>query len=117
MNVHDLTHSMLEFDTLAVRQWLADADAKGFDWTCVAEPEGRGAVEAALTAGVVELMCSRVNKEPPAWTARIGPMPEEVFLVRHAHTMPRLLETCRTLGPEPLRKRGFLAPPEYLKVA
>ena len=34
-----------------------------------------------------------------------------------AETMPRLRRACETEGPEPLRRRRLLAPPEFLTSA
>ncbi|MEE8583936.1 MAG: hypothetical protein V3T83_03695 [Acidobacteriota bacterium] len=45
------------------------------------------------------------------------PVEEPVYLVRAALSMPRLRRLCRQEGPEPLRWRGILAPPEFLTMA
>ena len=43
--------------------------------------------------------------------------PTALYLVKAARTMPRLRQLCEQEGPEPLRRRGILAPPELLTVA
>lgn len=43
--------------------------------------------------------------------------PRTLFLVRSAATMPRLRTACEQEGPEPLRRRGLLAPPGFLTMA
>jgi hypothetical protein len=40
-----------------------------------------------------------------------------MFVVKSAETMPRLRHLCETQSPEPLRRRGFLAPPDFLTFA
>jgi hypothetical protein len=42
---------------------------------------------------------------------------EPVYLVNAAIKMPRLRILCEEQSPEPLRKRGFLAPPNFLESA
>jgi len=113
----DLVKSLLSYDTLAARQWLADAQRIGFTWSDVPPPKGMGPTESSLAAGVAELLAARSGQPAPAWAARVPPAPERIFLVRAAATMPRLRALCELEGPEPLRRRGFLAPPEFLTVA
>ena len=117
MDILDLVKSLLAYDTLAARQWLADAERAGFALSDVPPPRGIGPTESSLAAGVTELLAARSGQPVPAWTARIPAVPERIFLVRAAATMPRLRALCEREGPEPLRRRGFLAPPEFLTVA
>jgi len=37
--------------------------------------------------------------------------------VRAALTMPRLRRLCEVEGPEPLRRRAVMAPPDFLTIA
>lgn len=69
----------------------------------------------AASASLLELFASRLGQASPAWTRSVGPLPEPVFLLKAAATMKRLRELCETQSPEPLRKRGFYAPPNYLE--
>jgi len=117
MDVLDLVKALLAYETLAARQWLADAERARFAWNKVPAPVGLDATTSALAAGVTELLASRSGQTPPAWTAQIPPAPERIFLVRAATTMPRLRELCEREGPAPLLQRGFLAPPEFLTFA
>ena len=117
MNLLDLIKALLSYDTLSARQWIADAQRSGFVWTSVPAPRGLDATASALAAGVTELLASRAGQAPPAWTATVPPAPERVFLVRSAAKMPRLRESCEREGPEPLRRRGLLAPPDFLTIA
>lgn len=117
MDILDLVKALLSYDALTARQWLADAERSGFAWSRVPPPSGLDATASALAAGVTELLASRAGQAPPAWTARVPAAPERIFLVRAAATMPRLRDLCEREGPEPLRRRGLLAPPEFLTLA
>ncbi|HWN44245.1 MAG TPA: hypothetical protein VNW71_18620 [Thermoanaerobaculia bacterium] len=117
MELRDLVRALLGFDALAVRQWLADAQRSGLVWTEVPAPLGLDATELATAAGVVELLAARTGQSPPEWTVSVPPAPQRLFLVRAAASMPRLRSLCEREGPEPLRRRGLLAPPEFLSIA
>jgi hypothetical protein len=71
----------------------------------------------AASASLLELFALRLQQKPPTWTTAIAPLSEPIFLVRSALTMKRLRHLCETESPEPLRKRGFLAPPNFLQFA
>jgi hypothetical protein len=71
----------------------------------------------AASAALLELFAERLHQEPPAWTREIGPLPEPMYLVRAAATMKHLRALCEIQAPEPLRKRGFYAPPNFLESA
>lgn len=117
MDLRDLVQALLRFDALTARQWLADATKSGVVWSKVAHPFGLDETESALAAGVVELLASRAGQPPPSWAAAIPAAPRTLFLVRAAATMPRLRAACEQEGPEPLRRRGLLAPPDFLTIA
>ena len=70
-----------------------------------------------IAAGVAELLAARSGQAAPEWTSAVTGASGEVCLVKAAKTMPRLRELCVREGPEPLRRRGLLAPPEFLDVA
>jgi hypothetical protein len=117
MELLDLINALLSYDTLTARQWILDAERSKMIWSAVPAPSGVDATAFALAAGVTELLASRSGQTPPAWTSRVPPAPQRIFLVRAAATMPRLRELCESSGPEPLRRRGFLAPPDFLTAA
>jgi hypothetical protein len=71
----------------------------------------------AAAAALIELFAERLNQEPPAWAGQIGALPEPIYLVKAAATMKRLRALCEQFAPEPLRKRGFYAPPNFLESA
>jgi hypothetical protein len=112
-----LVAALIDRDALRSRQWVADAERAGFDWSRVDEPQGLDALGLALAAALVEVMSGRHGSEPPPWTSTVPAAPQRVFLVRAAETLPRLRRLCEQEGPEPLRKRGLLAPPDFLTAA
>ena len=117
MDLKELVRALLRFDALTARQWLADAGRSGLVWSDIPAPVGLDATERAVAAGVAELLASRAGQAPPGWAAAIPPAPRVLFLVRAAATMPRLRAVCERESPEPLRRRGLLAPPDFLSIA
>jgi hypothetical protein len=71
----------------------------------------------AAAASLVELLALRLRQTPPPWTKDVGALPEPVYLLKAATSMKRLRELCEAESPEPLRKRGFYAPPNFLEFA
>lgn len=117
MRLEDLVEALLSHDTLAARQWVIDAGRAHFDWSRVLVPTDRDPIPLAVAAGVAELLARRAGQEPPGWTKAVPALPEPFFLVRAAAKMPRLRRVCEVEGPEPLRRRGLLAPPDFLTAA
>ncbi len=117
MDIRDLVAALVDRDALRAREWVADAERARFDWSRVAEPHGLDAVGLALAAGLVELMAARHGNEPPAWTSAVPAAPRPVLLVKAAERLPRLRQLCEEEGPEPLRRRWLLAPPDFLTAA
>jgi hypothetical protein len=117
VDIRDLVSALIQRDALRARQWVADAERAGFDWSRVAEPQGLDAIASALAAALVEVMSERHGSQAPRWTSAVPAAPERVFLVRAAETLPRLRRLCEQEGPEPLRRRGLLAPPDFLTAA
>jgi hypothetical protein len=71
----------------------------------------------ATAASLLELFASRLNQRSPAWTKKVGPALEPIYLVKSARKMKRLKTLCETSSPMPLRKRKLYAPPNYLEFA
>lgn len=117
MDLRDLVRSLLAQDALSARQWVADARRAGVSWSKVPQPEGLSPEAMVVAAGVVEMMAGRAGEPPPPWTCNVEASPRPILMVRAAETMPRLRALCEREGPEPLRRRGVLAPPEFLTVA
>lgn len=117
MRLEDLVDALMRYDQLAARQWVADAGRERLLWGSVPEPRGLDSIGLAVAAGMAELLASRAGQTPPDWTAAVPSVTEPFLLVRAAARMPRLRHTCEIEGPEPLRKRRLLAPPEFLTAA
>jgi hypothetical protein len=117
VDLRDLVAALLRRDALSARQWVADAARAGFDWRHVAEPHGLDPAGRAVAAAVVEMMAERSDCQPAAWTSAVPAAPERLFLVQAAEVLPRLRRLCEEEGPEPLRRRGLLAPPGFLTAA
>lgn len=117
MDLLDLVRALIAYDTLAARQWVADSIRQQLDWTSMPEPAGLDDIARGIAAGVAEVLAARVGQTPPPWTSSVHAIPTPVYLVKAARTMPRLRRLCEEEGPEPLRRRGILAPPEFLMVA
>jgi hypothetical protein len=117
VDLRELVTALVSRDALAARQWTADALRAGLDWSTVAEPGGLDPLERAVAAGVVELLAARSGHPVPGWTAKVPPSPRRFFLVKAAESMPRLRRACEEEGPWGLRRRGILAPPEFLTAA
>ena len=117
MDLRDLVDALLSFEALVARQWVADSLRQGLVWASIPEPADLDPVGLGVAAGIAELLASRAGQAPPLWTSAVAVAPTSVCLVKAARTMPRLRRLCEQEGPEPLRRRGILAPPEFLKVA
>lgn len=117
MNLRELVHALLSYDALAARQWVIDNARRGVLWSSVPKPSDLAPLELQVAAGVVELLASRAGQMPPSWVSGIEAGSTQVWLVKAAKTMPRLRRLCEEEGPEPLRRRGIFAPPEFLTFA
>jgi hypothetical protein len=117
VELNDLVRALLAHDTLAARQWVSDAGREGISWTLLPRPVGLDAVAMAVAAGLAEMLAARAGQAPPVWTKEVAAAPEPVFLVRASEHMPRLRRLCEEEGPEPLRRRRLLAPPDFLTAA
>jgi len=117
VDIRDLVAALIERNALTARQWVADAERAGFDWSRVSEPAGLDPLGLALAAALVEMMAARGGGQALPWTSAVPPAPQRVFLVQAAESLPRLRRLCEQEGPEPLRRRGLLAPPDFLTAA
>lgn len=117
MDLRDLVEALMSLDSLKARQWVADAAALPLQWRELPRPDGLTLEQLAVAAGVAELLSQRANQQPPAWTSGVQRSPKKIWLVRWAESMPRLRRLCEQEGPEPLRRRQVLAPPEFLTIA
>ena len=70
-----------------------------------------------VAAALLELFALRAGQAAPSWTLEIGAMLKPMYLVEAAARMKNLRALCELESPEPLRKRGLYAPPEFLTFA
>lgn len=82
----------------------------------VPRPETDDKCVLAAAASLLELFAQRSGQPPPEWTRDIGPLPNPIYLVKGIGpaTTRSIRRLARDESPEPLRKRGFLATPNYL---
>jgi hypothetical protein len=115
--IEQLAEAILKKEGLAVRSLAQDFFRESPCLTDIPQPAVDDASLLAASASLLELFASRLGQEAPAWTKTVGPAPEPIFLLKAAATMKHLRELCEKESPEPLRKRGFYAPPNYLEFA
>lgn len=116
VKIEDIAQAALQEDSLQARSltqdlWRAHPQLDRYARPAIEDPR-----LLALTAGLLELFAQRLKQTPPAWTREIGPAPEPVWLVSAARTMKRLRQLCEAEAPEPLKKRLFYAPPNFLEL-
>jgi hypothetical protein len=117
MDIRDLVHALLRGDLLAARQYVADARRMRIQWDRVEQPRDLTEQQMSVAAGLIELLASRAGTTPPIWTKSVGPVRELLVLDPGLDQMPRSFARARTAGPEPLRTRNMVAPPDFLDVA
>lgn len=117
MDLRDLVNALLSFNALAARQWVADSLREGFVWASAPVSLGLDPIGLGMAAGVAKLLAERAGQVPPSWVSSVDVAPTPVYLMKTALTMPRLRRLFEQEGPEPLRRRGILASPEFLEVA
>jgi hypothetical protein len=83
----------------------------------VPQPSAINERQLVVAAAVLELLALRTGQQAPTWTSNIGGLAEPFFLVAEAERMKNTRVMCEQESPEPLRKRGLLAPPQYLSWA
>ncbi len=113
----EMARALLQRNALELRQMAMNAAEKPADLGGVREPNTLNEAELAAAASLIELLCERAGVHPPSWTSKAPSLKSPFYVVASAKRMPRLRVLCETQGPETLRKRGFLAPPEFLTFA
>jgi len=117
VTIEQIAHAALAGDSLETRSLTQDFLRQNPDLHLVPKPQTDDSITLAASASLLELFAERRGQKPPTWTKKIGSLPEPIFLVKAATTMKYLRALCEAESPEPLRKRGFYAPPEYLVFA
>jgi hypothetical protein len=114
VQIEQIAAAALAGDGLNARNLTQDFFRQGQPLHDIPKPEPADEVLLAASAALLELFAIRLGQPAPDWTAEIGPLAEPIYLLKAAKTMKRLRQLCQTESPEPLRKRGFYAPPNYL---
>lgn len=117
VTIEQLAEAVLQGDGLKARSLTQDFFYENPQLVTIPQPKVADRQLLAASASLLELFASRLGQEAPEWTKSIDPLPEPVFLLKSAATMKHLRILCETESPEPLRKRGFYAPPNYLEFA
>lgn len=117
VKIEQLAKAALEQDALLLRSLTQDLLRERPQLKDFPRPEAVDSRTLAAAAALLELFAERLDQEPPAWTREIGALSEPIYLLKAAATMKRLRTLCELQSPEPLRKRGFYAPPNFLETA
>jgi len=117
VRIEQLAEAAINQDALSLRSLTQDLLRESRRLKDVPRPIAVDFTTLAASAALIELFAERLHQEPPTWTREIGALPEPIYLVKAAATMKRLKALCELEAPEPLRKRGFYAPPNFLESA
>lgn len=117
VTIEQLAEAALNGESLLLRSLTQDLLHKRPSLSEYPKPQSDDSRLLAAVASLVELFALRLGQTPPPWTKEIGALPEPIYLLKSATSMKRLRELCETQSPEPLRKRGFYAPPNFLEFA
>lgn len=115
--IEQLAEAALERDSLRLRSLVQDMTRSRINWSAIPRPKTKDARLLAIAASLSELLATRQDQTPPAWTKEIGALKEPFFLLQSAEKMKRLRVLCETQSPEPMRKRRLYAPPNFLEFA
>jgi hypothetical protein len=115
MPLTDVARAALRGEHLVVRQWAADCVREHVPWASIGQPEDLAGDELGVAAALVELLAARAGQPPPPWTAGIPAVRTPIYFV--PLTLPRSREASERESPEPLRRRGIFAMPNYLEFA
>ena len=117
VQIEHIAEAALSGESLKVRSLVQDFLRQRPDLAAITPPQTDDEHILAMSAALLELFAMRTNQAAPAWTPNVGPLPEPIYLLKAAHHMKRLRTLCEKESPEPLRKRSFYAPPDYLTYA
>lgn len=117
VTLEQLAAAALNGDSLLLRSLTQDLLREHPGLSDYPQPQTDDVRLMAAAASLIELLALRQHQSPPSWTKEVGSLPEPVYLLKAAAGMKRLRRLCETEAPEPLRKRGFYAPPDFLKFA
>ncbi len=115
VTIEQLAEAALIGESLQLRSLTQDLLRENPSLSQYPKPQTNDLHILAAAASLLELLALRLRQAPPQWTKDVGALPEPIYLLKAAASMKRLRELCETEAPEPLRKRGFYAPPNFLE--
>jgi hypothetical protein len=113
--LEQIARSALAGDALITRSLLQDWLETKPLLTNLSRPDIDDPTLIAVSAGLVEVISSRLGQCPPPWASEVGAAPHPIHLLRSASTMRRLREMCEAESPMPLRRRQIFAPANHLE--
>ena len=116
VTIEQLAEAALNGESLLLRSLTQDLLRERPSLSECPKPQTDDLRILAAAASLVELFAMRLRQTPP-WTKDVGALPEPIYLLKAAASMKHLRVLCETQAPEPLRKRGFYAPPNFLEFA
>jgi hypothetical protein len=117
VTIERLAEAALNQESLLLRSLTQDLLCEQPNLSEYPKPQTNDPRLLAAAASLLELLALRLRQTPPSWTQEVGALPEPIYLLKAAANMKRLRVLCETEAPEPLRKRGFYAPPNFLEFA
>ena len=116
-DIREMAVALLNRNSLMARALVQEAlrgNPDVHDWP---EPSSDDLQVRAIAASVVELLAARAGQKAPLWSEHVESLDSPMYLLAEAATMPSVRHLCDTEAPPQLRKRGFLAPPNFLTFA
>jgi len=113
----NMADALLQRDNFELRSLVQDLVRSNVTLSNLPMPTNADPRHLAAAASLVELLALRWGQLPPTWVSEAQPLVTPLFVVPSADTMRNLRALCENESPEPLRKRGFYAPPNFLEFA
>ena len=117
VTLETLATTALRRDSLRLRSLAQDFVRDHPKLAAIPRPNIDNQQILGTAAALLELLAQHTGQAAPAWTREVGAVPEPTFLLEAATHMKRLRALCKSEAPEPLRKRGLYAPPDFLTFA
>lgn len=115
--IEQIAEAALNKESLLLRSLAQDLLRDNPELDQIPRPQTQDTRVLAAAASLLELLALRLNQKPPCWTKDVEAISEPIHLLKAAASMKRLRVLCETQSPEPLRRRGFYAPPNFLEFA
>ena len=113
----EMAQALLRYEALQLRLFVQAWLREQPDLVTLPQPATDDPRLLIAAAALVELLAQRTHKQPPAWTAAVGALPEPFFVMRRAERPGFTRDLCLAESPEPLRRRNIFAPPNFLEMA